>query len=123
MHKKDDKEDMRNYKPVSLTLVTGNVMEQIILSAITQHVQDNWGIKLSQHEFMKYRSCLTNLISFYDQVTCLMDEGKAVDIVCLDFSQAFNSVCHSILLADHEKPGRMWLGQVHVLLVKNCLEC
>jgi len=47
---------------------------------------------------MKGRSCLTNLISFYDKVTRLVDEGKAVDIVYLDFCKAFDTVSHSILL-------------------------
>ncbi|KAK4832595.1 hypothetical protein QYF61_024386 [Mycteria americana] len=55
-------------------------------------------IKPSQHEFRKGRSCLTNLISFYDKVTRLVDEGKAVDVVYLDFSNAFDTVSHSILL-------------------------
>ncbi|KAK4823108.1 hypothetical protein QYF61_025846 [Mycteria americana] len=40
---------------------------EIILSAITQHVQDNQVNRPSQHAFMKGRSCLTNLISFYDK--------------------------------------------------------
>ena len=40
---------------------------------------------------------MTNLISFYDLVTRLMDEGKAVDVVYLDF-KAFDTVSHSILL-------------------------
>ena len=47
---------------------------------------------------MEGRSYLNNVISSYDQVTCLMDGRKAVDIVCLDFSKAFDTVSHSILL-------------------------
>ncbi|KAJ7406230.1 hypothetical protein BTVI_66085 [Pitangus sulphuratus] len=88
IHNKGWKEDPGNYRPVSLTLVTGKVMEQIILSVITWHVQDNQEIRPRQHGFRKGRSCLTYLISFYDQVTRLVDEGKAVDVVYLDFSKA-----------------------------------
>ena len=47
---------------------------------------------------MKGRSCLTNLISFYDLVTRLVDERKAADVIYLDFSKAFDTVSHSTLL-------------------------
>ncbi|KAK4810837.1 LOW QUALITY PROTEIN: hypothetical protein QYF61_008809 [Mycteria americana] len=117
IYKKGRKEDPGNYRPVSLTL--GKMMEQIILSAITWHVEDNQGIKPSQHGFRKGRSCLTNLISFYDTVTRLMDEGKAVDVVYLDFSKAFDTISHSILL---EKLAAHGLDGCTLLWVKNWLD-
>jgi len=74
-------------------------MEQFVLSALTGHVKDNQGrIRPSQNGFMKGRSCLTNLISCCDQVTHLADEGKPVDVLYLDFSKAFDTFPHSILL-------------------------
>ena len=88
-----------------------------ILSAHTRHVKDNEGIRPSQHGFMKGRSCLTNLISFCDQVTHLVDEGKAVDVVYLDFSKAFDTVPHSILL---EKLAAHGLDGCTLHWIKNC---
>ena len=98
IYRKGQKAALGNYRPVSLTSVPGKIMEQYILSELTKHVRDNQGIRPSQHGFMKGRSCLTNLISFYDRVTRLVDEGKPVDVVYLKFSKAFDTVPHSILL-------------------------
>jgi len=65
---------------------------------LTRHVQDNQGIRPSHNGFRKGRSCLTNLTSFCDQVTHLVNEGKAVGVIYADFSKAFDTVSHSILL-------------------------
>jgi len=64
IYKKGWKEYLGNYRPVSLTLVLGKVMEQIILIAIMRHIQDNQVMRPSQHGFMEGRSCLTNVIFF-----------------------------------------------------------
>ncbi|KAK4825282.1 hypothetical protein QYF61_026083 [Mycteria americana] len=96
IYKKGQKEGPGNYRPVSLTSVPRKIMEWFILSVLNS--QANQGIRPSQHGFMKGRSCLTNLISFYNQVTCLVDEEEAVGVTYLDFSKAFDTVSHSILL-------------------------
>jgi len=93
-------------------------MEQFILSALTRHVKDNQGIRPSQHGFIKGRSCLNNQISFYDQVTRLVDEGKTVDVVCLGFSKAFDTVPHSIFLENLASHG---LDECTLRWIKNWL--
>ncbi|RMC04301.1 hypothetical protein DUI87_19120 [Hirundo rustica rustica] len=112
IHEKGGKEDPGNYRPVSLTSVPGKVMKQFILSAIMQSLQDGKDIRPSQHGFRRDRLCLTNLASFYDEVTCLVDVGKTVDVVYLDFSKAFDS------LPQHTpgKAGSSQLGQEHSFL-------
>ena len=113
------KEDLRNDRPVSLISVPRKVMEQIILREITWHVWDSQGIRSSQNGFMKCRSCLTNFISFYCQATHLEDEGKAVDVVYLCSSKAFDTVSHSILL---EKLAACGLDRYILCWIKNWLE-
>ena len=53
IYKKGRKEDPGNYRPVSLTLVPGKVMEQIILGENTWHVPGIEEIRPSQHRFIK----------------------------------------------------------------------
>ncbi|KAJ7411531.1 hypothetical protein WISP_102360 [Willisornis vidua] len=75
-------------------------MEKIILGSIEKHLKDNADFSHSQHGFMRGKSCLSNLISFYDKVTHPVDQGKPVvkDVIFLDFSKAFDTVSHRILL-------------------------
>lgn len=68
-------------------------MEQIVLRETMMHLRDNQGIRPRQNGFTKGRSCLTNMISFYNQETCLVDEGKAMDVVYLQFNEVFGSHC------------------------------
>ncbi|CAM4435223.1 unnamed protein product [Caretta caretta] len=72
-------------------------MEQVLKESILKHFEQRKVIKNSQPGFTKGKSCLTNLIAFYDEITGSVDEGKAVDMLFLDFSKAFDTVSHSIL--------------------------
>lgn len=52
---------------------------------------------------MKVKSCLTNLIDFYNYVNRLVDEGRAAAIVYLDFQKTFDTVSHHIIIQQTDK--------------------
>jgi len=62
--KKGKKEDSGNYRPVSLTSVSGKMTEKIILRVIENYWRDNVVIGDCQQVFVRENSSLTTLISF-----------------------------------------------------------
>ncbi|CAM5076950.1 unnamed protein product [Eretmochelys imbricata] len=118
--KKEKKEDPGNYRPVSLTSVPGKIMEQVLKESILKHLEERKVIRNSQHGFTKGKSCLTNLIAFYDEITGFLDEGKAVDVLFLDFSKALDMVSHSILASKLKKYG---LDEWTIRWIESWLDC
>ena len=55
-------------------------------------------INTSQHGFLKARSCLTNLLCFFEEITKWVDDGSPVDVIYLDFQKAFDKVPHQRLI-------------------------
>ena len=92
--KKGSREELGNYRPVSLTSVAGKLLETLIRDQMSNHLNKCKLIKGSHYGFTKGISCLTNLLEFYEAVSDWVNEGKAVDIVYLDFKKAFDKVPH-----------------------------
>jgi len=94
-----------NYRPVSLTSVTCKMMEQILKDDIVGHLERSKLIRRSQHGFMRGRSCVSNLLSFFEKITKWVDGGDPVDVVFLDLAKAFDKVPRERLLRKIEAHG------------------
>ncbi|MCP3679103.1 MAG: reverse transcriptase family protein [Gammaproteobacteria bacterium] len=96
--KKGDRKLPGNYRPISLTSVVCKLLESIIRDKIVKHLEHHNLIRDSQHGFRNKRSCLTNLLEFYNKLFHIHDQTKTLDIIYLDFQKAFDKVPHNKLL-------------------------
>ena len=98
LFKKGSRNKSVNYKPVSLTSVICKLLETIIRDHMIDFLVKHKLINPSQHGFLKARSCLTNLLCFFEEITKWVDEGSPVDVIYLDFQKAFDKVPHQRLI-------------------------
>ena len=78
---KKGKENLGNYRQVSLTSYPEKLIEQLILDAVSRHIKDTRVIRGHQYGFTKGNSCLTNLVAFYEDIIRGIYDGKAVEMV------------------------------------------
>ncbi len=69
----------------SLCKIFWRVLKKTLLSFLSE----TWSISPHPHGFLPRRSYLSNLLVFEEAVTRMMEEGRTVDVICLDFSKAF----------------------------------
>lgn len=94
--KKSDKQKVSNYRPVSLLCICGKIMERAVFNAIFPEIKSK--LYHLQHGFIKGRSTTTQLLTVFHEISAAMDNAGQVDMIYLDFSKAFDSVSHKLLL-------------------------
>ena len=97
IHKSSDKYSPLNYRPISLTCICCKLMEHIVLSHISKHVQSNNILVDVQHGFRQKLSTTTQLISATHDWTSTLQGRSQSDVVFLDFQKAFDRVPHQRL--------------------------
>lgn len=96
--KKGKKSEPGNYRPISLTSVISKILEKILREKITSFVEKHNLIFDTQHGFRNNRSCLTNLLEFFNYIFSNYDDKIPSDIIYLDLQKAFDTVPHKRLL-------------------------
>jgi len=93
----DYKKGARAYQPVSLTSIACKMLEHIYCSHLCHHIDANNVFGEANHGFRAKHSTETQLlVTSHD----LLDQGKQLDILILDFSKVFDTVPHSVFFVD-----------------------
>ena len=96
IHKQDDKNNVVNYRPISLTSLVMKAFERILYDELLAHTQEK--IDPRQYGFLKNKSCNTNLLTFIESIARSLHEKIETDVIYFDFAKAFNTVSHDIIL-------------------------
>ena len=97
IHKKGAKENIENYRPISLTSLVMKTFERLLKDKIMFLTHDY--LNEHQHGFLGKKSCSTNMTIFSDSLARSLNEiNTRTDVIYFDFAKAFDTVNHDILL-------------------------
>lgn len=98
VHKSGSKEDINNYRPISILPVFSKIMEKAISTRLVNFLENNNLLSNSQFGFRQNRSTESALIQFVNNVYNCLEEKLFVAGVFIDLSKAFDSLDHNILI-------------------------
>lgn len=98
LYKSGDDMLFNNYRPVSLLCTLSKVFEKIMYSRLLNFLETYKILIKNQFGFRKFHSSFMALMLMMDKISKALDGGNYVIGIFLDFSKAFDTVNHSILL-------------------------
>jgi len=103
--KSGKRDNVGNYRPISLTCVLCRTLERIIAQQLTDYLITHDIISKHQYGFMKQRSTNTQLITCLEDWYKALYEEKNIDVIYIDYKKAFDSVPINLLLYKLDKIG------------------
>lgn len=98
LYKKGNKNDMGNYRPISLLHIFSKIFEKIMKNHLVTHISTHNIISKSQFGFQKNVSTLSAISKFSELIYQTLDSSHYALSIFIDFSKAFDTVPHSLLL-------------------------
>ena len=93
-----NRNELKNYRPVSNVSFISKLIEKVVTQQITNHIND---CNLSEVYQSAYKACTsteTALLKVKNDVLNAIDRQEVVFLVLLDLSAAFDTIDHDILL-------------------------
>ena len=122
IYKTGPKEDVNNYRPISILPTVSKIMEKWIHLKFVNYLNDNKLLHEKQSGFRTGHSTESALILSIDSWLKAINEGKFVGCVMIDFQKAFDFVDHAVLLkklAIYNVGKVLYLGLNHTYLRKH----
>ena len=100
VHKKNDKQLISNYRPISLLPILAKVFERIIFKNLYNYLIHNDLITKNQSGFRPGDSCTNQLLSLVHEIHTAFENKNCLEVrsVYLDMSKAFDKVWHEGLV-------------------------
>ena len=94
VHKKGDKQVLKNYRPVSLLPICGKIFEKLIFNALCAFFEDHKLLNPSQSGFKKNDFCINQLVSITHEIYSAFDCNPSLEVRrdFLHLSKAFDNV-------------------------------
>ena len=92
LHKKGPKDNLKNFRPVSLLCVSGMILEAVIKEQLEMHLEMTKGLGSFQFGYRKYKSTVTAVTTMACKAKMDMNRGEKVAALMFDMSAAFDTV-------------------------------
>ena len=105
LHKKNIKEDVNNYRPVSILSTVSKIIEKVIFKKVYNFLHTNRLLTDNQSGFRPKDSTINQLAYLYHTFSEALDKKKEIRVVFCDISKAFDKVWHEGLIYKLSKLG------------------
>ena len=92
-----DRNNLKNYRPVSNLSFLSKILEKIVLAQIFEHINSNSLLPQNQSAYRPHHSTESALLKVCNDILLALDKGKVTTLTLLDLSAAFDTVDHDIL--------------------------
>lgn len=96
--KKQDPTEFKDLRPISILPVLSKIFEKIIETQIKNYLLSHSLLPSIQSGFRKGFSCTTALLHITDDIFKATDMGYSTLLVMLDFSRAFDTINHDLMV-------------------------
>ena len=116
-----DHNDLNNCRPISNFCFIAKILEKLVLSQVSSYLNSHILYNTCQSAYRPGHSTETALLKVVNDMFLSLNKGNISVLALLDFSSAFDTIDHTILVERRMQPARgalldsIWIDKWHQL--------